>query len=243
MSRKSVLFFFCVLMLPFAGDGQVFDTARELKKLVSDLKSMKNISYDYEMDIKFPNGERDYLKGMMYMNNDDWLYYNECDAFVMIYTHHWFYKADHRKKTLTIVNMDKDYNKKLRKATEKDIFQNGAVTTFLDSVLLKKATVQRIGKNGDTLEIALSFPKNVTVRKMDVVYDSKNHVPVKYDMTVNHPWQRTPKGIQVIETRMNCRNFKSITDKTVYDESNFFSYKKGKLELKKYNDYKFSTKM
>jgi hypothetical protein len=234
--------FFAYMLLSLAVNGQALDTAVELKKLVSDFKSLKNMSYDYEMDIKFPDGQKDHVKGMTYLNSDDRLYYNDCDAFVMIYTQHWFYKADHRKKTLTIVNMDRDYDKRLKKATEKDIFQNGAVAMFLDSVLLKTATIKKMMHSKDTLVMVLDFPKRTFVKTMHIVFDLKSRLPAEYDMVVYHPWQKTPKGVQAIETRIQCSHFMK-PDKTITTERDFFSYENGRFELKKYNNYKFSTKM
>ena len=37
--------------------------------------------------------------------------------------------------------------------------------------------------------------------------------------------------------------FKKTEDKSMYKESNYFSYNNNKLELKKYNNYKLSEKM
>jgi outer membrane lipoprotein-sorting protein len=243
MSVKNVMRLLgLLLIMPYAMHGQAEDTAADLRNLVSDFKSLKNVSYDYEMEIKFPDGTHDRMKGNIYINNDDLLYFNDCDAFIMMYTEHWFYKADHRKKRLTLVNLDKNYNKKLKKATEKDIFQNGAVANFLDSVLLKTASIKKVKREKDTLEIAFDFPKKSLIRALNIAYDWKNHLLVRYEMTVKQPLQRTPKGIQVMETRIKCNDFRK-SYKTKYNENDFFSYKNGKPELKKYNNYKFSSKM
>ncbi|MCW3123052.1 MAG: hypothetical protein JWQ38_2544 [Flavipsychrobacter sp.] len=232
-----------ILLCGIAAQGQAIDTTRQLKLLVSELKGLKDMSYDYEMSISFPNGDHDHMKGVTYMNNDEWVYYNDCDAYEMLYTQKWLYKADHRKKILTIVDMNKDYNKKLKKATERDIFKNGAVTGFLDSIMLKTAIVKRLKTVHDTLSILLEFPRASEVKEMNVVYDIKGHLPVKYDMVVYHPWQKTPKGIQVIETKITCSSFKKVTEKGKYSEDGLFSYKTGKLELKKYKNYTITTKM
>ena len=224
-------------------DAQVLDTALELKKLVHDFKSFRNLGYDYVMDASFPNGEKDHFKGTSCLDNDDKLYFNDCDAFTILYTGHWFYKADHRKKTLVIVNLDKDNNKKLKATVEKDIFQNGAAITFLDSVVSKKAKIKKFQWSGDTLKVTLGFPQKEITQRIDIAYDTVSHLLASYSMTVDHPWQNTPKGIQVIETKIKCSDFKKITDKSEYEEENFFSYKNAKIELKKYNDYKLSDKM
>ena len=229
--------------MPVAASAQVTDTAAVLKKLVSEFKSLRNVGYSYVMNTSFPNGDKDQIKGTMFLDNENELYYNDCDAFTMLYTAHWFYKADHRNKTLTLVNLDKDYNKELKKATEKAIFQNGAAFTFLDSVIAKTATIKKMNNDGDMLKITLGFPKSQSAQKIELEYNEASQSFGSYNMTVHTPWRRTAKGIQVIETTIKCIDFKKVTDKSRYDERNFFFYNNGKLELKKYNNYKFSNKM
>ncbi len=245
MSKKNNLVFYLVMLLlaPFASVGQSYDTAGELKKIVIAFKALRNMGYDYKMDVQFPNMEHDHLKGLAYLSNDNKRYYNDCDAFTMIYTERWLYKADHRKKILTIVDINLDYNKKLKKATEKDIFQNGAVNTFLDSVLLKTARITSIARKDNVVEVDLVFRQTALVRNLHISYDEANHLPIQYNMTVHTPWQTTPKGVQVVETKIECNNFKQIADDKMFNEENLFSFKKGKFELKKYTDYKFSTQM
>jgi len=201
------------------------------------------MSYSYVMDASFPNGEKDHLKGTIYLDNDAQRYYNDCDAFTMIYTAHWLYKADHRNKKLAINNLDKENNKKLKTATEKDVFQNAAAITFLDSVVLKTAVVKKMKHEGNLLKVLLGFPKSALVQQIEVVYNIATNLPVSYDMMVSHPWQRTPKWGQVVQTRIKCSDFKKPSDKSSYDESNFFSYNKGDIELKKYKNYKLTVNM
>jgi hypothetical protein len=210
--------------------------------LVNSFKGLKNMGYSYEMASKFPNGDNDKIKGATYINNDDWIYYNDCDAFLMLYTRRYFYKADHRKRIVTFLDMDKGYNKKQRSATEKAIFQNGAVITFLDSIVLKTATVKKLTREGNVVEASLEFPKKALVKKFNITFDYTSNLPVNYEMTVYHPFQNTPKGVQVIESTIRCNDFKK-EGKNQFSENEIFSYKKGKLELKKYTNYRLSTKM
>ncbi len=224
--------------------AHTFDTTSELKQLVNDLKSFKNLSYDYTMDAKFPNGDKDHLKGVIYFDIDDKFYYNSCDAFTMIYTAHWFYKADHKNKTLTIINLDKQKgkDKELKKAIQKEMFQNGATTTFLDSIVLKTATIKKLKREAGMLYVKLGFPASMVVQKIDLVYNTSDNLLSSYDMVEFQPWQRTSKGIEGMEVEVKFNNFKKVTDQSMYRQDNFFSYKKSKLELKKYDNYKLSAK-
>jgi len=196
------------------------------------------MEYDYTMEVHFPNGDKDFLKGKSYINIDDKIYYNDCKSFTIIYTKKWFYKADHRKKTLLIINLNKDVDKKIKKEAYNQIFKNGAINTFLDSFVLKSASIKKI-KNEDSIHnVSLSFPGSSLVQKMDIEYNSTDNMLISYYMVVSQPWQRTPKGIQSIEEKIKFDHFKKVTDKNIYNESNYFSYAKKKIELKKYKEYK-----
>lgn len=223
--------------------GKPIDTTLVLTQLINNLESFKSLGYDYVMDAKFPNGDKDHIKGEAYSDNDKQFLYNNCDAYTMVYTKHWFYNADHRKKIVTVVNLDKNNNKKLKKATRNDILQNGTLTVFLDSIVLKKATIKKIKQESGITTIVLGFPKSMQIQELYLVYDTKNNFPVSYTMNVFQPMQKTASGIQGIKTSIKCSNFKKVTDLSVYNEHNYFSYNKGKLDFKKYNEYKLSTKM
>ena len=231
------------MLIPKTSVGHSIDTTAEIKNLVSIFKGFDNISYDYVMDATFPGGDKDQIKGYIYLDAKNKLYYNNSDAFLMLYTANWFYKADHRKKALTVIYLDKAKNKKQLKATEKDIFQNSAVSGFLDSIVMKKSKIKNINIENGMLHIILTFPKTVAVQKLDIVFDKRDSLPVSYFMTVVRPWHKTTKGIEVIETRINCTNFKKKADKNKYEESNFFSFDNKNLEIKKYKNYKLSCKI
>lgn len=235
--------FLIALLLSGTARAQSLDTAAELRQIGDQLRNFKNSGYDYTMEAQFPNGEKDQVKGYMYVNNEDKLLYNDCDAFTMIYSDHWLYKADHRKKTIDLVGLDKKDNKALKKSVEKDVFQNGATNPFLDSLVLKNAKIIKLKKNGDTVSVTLVFPKSKELKRMEIVYDGKNNSPVSYYASSFRQLQSSSKAVEGTEMHIHCSNFKIITDKSLYAQDRFFSYTNGKVELKKYNNYKLSTKM
>lgn len=230
-----------LLLMPLSVFAQKIDTAAVLRQLTEHVKGLADLSYDYNMDITFPNGEKDNLKGVIYLNAADKVYYNECSAFTMIYSGHWFYKADHIQKTLTIIDANKD--RKGKKAREAELFRNDAVTTFLDSFLLKKSTIQKYVHNGNMIDISLRFPTTASVRSMDILYNTASDVLQSCYVTTSQPWQRTANGIQTLDMKVRFSNFQKITDKQKYSEEKFFTYENRKIELKKYNNYKLSTKI
>jgi len=244
--KQSILIttsFFIFLILPARAFGQAFDTTLELRKLITEFVSLKNIGYSYVKNIEFPNGEKDRVIGKMHLSNDDKILFDSSDAFTMLYTSHWFYKADHRNKELSIVNLDNEKNKKLKKAVENDLFKNGAFETFMNNVVMKTAIVKKYKQEGDIVNISLKFPPSQNVKSIEIIYDRKNKLPVSYKMVVLQPWQRSPKGIQSIEAKVECSDFSKTIDKGALDLQSYFTCKKGKIELKKYDQYKLSEKI
>jgi len=242
MVARIILYCFTFLLIPLATGARDIDTSSELKNLVSIFKGFDNISYDYIMDGTFPGGEKDHIKGNIYIDTQNKLYYNNCDAFLMLYSANWYYKADHRKKLLTLIKLDKVKNKKQLIATENGLFRNSAVSKFLDSVVMKKAKTKYINLENGLLHIILGFPKTEAVQKMDIIFDKKDSMLVSYSMSVIYPLPKTQKGLEVIETSIKCTDFKNKPEKNKYEESNYFSYDDKKLEVKKYKNYKLSCK-
>jgi hypothetical protein len=247
--KKKVVRFTCSVGLVLAsvcGSARPIDSAAEIRNVAISLKQLRNVQYDYIKKVQFPNGEKDQLKGKILLDNDNSFLLNDCDAFTLIYGSHWFYRADHRKKTLQITSLEKDRGrgngKKQKKATEKDIFQNGAVTNFLDSVLLKKGKIKDIKKEGELTQLTVSFPSSENVRSIIIAYSDTGNMPLRYELEVFQPWRATPKGVEGVEAKIICTNFSSINEKTENIIGNFFIYKKGRIELKKYKAYKLLSK-
>lgn len=109
--------------------------------------------------------------------------------------------------------------------------------------MLKTGRLKSYRQEGGIVHATLWFPKSELVQLLDVVYDGMSKLPIGYEMTVAHPWQKTPKGMQVVETKIKCSSFRKISDKSPCDESNFFSYNKGKIVLKKYKEYTLYSKI
>jgi hypothetical protein len=214
-----------------------------LKQLIEDVKQLKNLSYDYKMDVEFPNGDKDHLQGMTYLNTDDKFYYNDCPAFTMIYSDKWFYKADHKNKTLTVIDLEKEENKKVKSGREKEIFKNGALNTFLDSFLMKRAIVKNFKQEGDTYDIQLGFKGSTNVKMLRVVYNNVNGLLISCEMLISEPWQKTANTIRSMQLKVKYDNFKKVVDKSMFSEAVFFSCDHRKLELKKYDNYKLTKKI
>lgn len=242
MIKRIVNIYLTVLFIPVASFAYSFDTASTLRKLISDLKDADNMTYKYVMSAKFPNGSSDRVEGKIYLDLGNKFYYNDCNAFTMLYSEQWFYKADHINKTIEIIDLTKEKDKQLRKKREENIFKKGALSTFLDSVMLKKGILKQMGYEGNVLKIAIRFPKTISIKAMSIDYDTLNDLPVNFNMTLRQQVS-TSVGTEITDMNVNCSNFQKENDKSLYREDMFFLYTKNKLSLKKYENYKLLPKI
>ncbi|PQJ10495.1 hypothetical protein CJD36_010995 [Flavipsychrobacter stenotrophus] len=153
-----------------------------------------------------------------------------------------FYKADHRQKTILFVNTDKNYDRQLKRKTEQDIFDGGAIEKYADTSMLRTAIIKEIKiSNEGVLSVVLSFPAGSLLRRLDLIYDKIKKMPVLYSVEVFQP---SPEGygpIKGVTVKMKCNNFTSRIEESELVSNQYFTYAQGKLELKKYNTYRTIT--
>lgn len=224
--------------------AQAIDTAARLNKIFAELKGLKNVSYDYTRKGEFPNGDKDELKGKVFISRDDQSLLDDCDGYTMLYNGKWMYNANHRQKTLAIMDMQKGANKKMKQEVEKQVFGGASLDAFTDSLILKKATIKKFASDGKGAEkLSLAFPAGNIIKSIYIEYDRNTATVLRYEMVVFQPVQKTAEGIKGLTTRIACTNFSKTIDKAVFRDDAFFTYAKGKLSLKKYTTYKLTTKI
>jgi hypothetical protein len=238
------IFVFYIVSVPFLVSGQNKNKGlNELKLIANELKTIKNMSYRYSLSAHYQNSDTDQVKGLVYVNNDKKLLFNDNNAFLVIYSSHWFYKADHRNKVVTILDLEKEKNRELKKSVEKDVFGNGAIATFIDSVVMKKGILKNFKEYNDTIQIEMGFPAWMNVKSISFIYDRKNQLFASYVIrTVYASGPSKGNTGDRIEV-MTCNDFSRNNDKRKYKESNYFSNGKNGLALKKYKKYKLISNL
>ncbi len=218
--------------------------AGELVKVSSALKQMHNLRYEYHMAETYPNGQTDQLKGEVFVGNDRKLFYNSNDAFTMLYTDVWFYKADHREKAIALVNLNKHLRKDFKLQMEKDLFAQNTVSLYLDSLVQRYATVKGLKRSGDTVRMELAFPANMQIKTISLEFNEKEKILISYTMRVFQPWHNDEFGKDKGTTEVvTCKNFKRISDNKAFGTDKFFVIKKNKVTLKKYGSYNLTSKL
>ncbi len=245
--RKLVIgyFFFIFLLLPGLIRAQRNGPyAGELVKIITALKQMQNVRYEYLLTATYPNGQTDRLKGEVFVGNDRKLFYNSNEAFTMLYTDVWFYKADHREKAIALVNLNKHLHKDFKQQMEKDLFAQNTVNLYLDSLVQRFATVKGLKKSGDTVRMDLIFPANMQIKTISLEFNDKDKILISYAMRIFQPWHDDEFGKDKGTTEViTCKNFKRISDKKAYSTDKFFVIKKDKVTLKKHGSYNLTSKL
>lgn len=241
---KYSLLLLVLVRLPFVVYGQTTThNISELAEISDELKSLKDLSYKYTFNINFPGNQNDRMKGQVFFDNDNKILFNNCNSFTLIYSKNWFYKADHRNKSVTIIDLNKEDNPDLKKAVEKDVFDNGSLINFIDSVVIKYGALKKFEQQGDIYKIEVVFPKSLRVKSLSMTYDKSKKLFVNYSLYIAYPVQQSKNKTEKITELMTCTDFKKIDHGLRHTEDDYFSVRKGVVTLKKYDKYKLSTKL
>ena len=215
----------------------------DVKKYLDFIRNSKGYAYQYSISAKYPNGQTDKVKGEVFADDSRKFMFNSCDAFTMIYTGKWYYKADHQSQEIAVIDLDKQYNKKYKSQLEESVFNNNGVNIFIDSFLLKRTSGIKKTQHRDTTNIEISFPKEVLVRSIKITFNEKKNEIISYAMTTYQPWPTDEFGKNKgTLTEVEYRN-EVVKDPGVYNSEKYFVVENGKVLLKKNSTYKLSTKL
>ncbi len=213
---------------------------RQAKEIMEGIKNTSEVSYNYTLNIRYPNGQKLRVSGSTYVNNKEKLLLNDNDAFTMFYTGHWFYKADHKARTVSIVDLDKEMDANNKKSIEKDLFENRVVMEFIDSILMKYGTLQSYERQQDSIKIEITFPIEL-IRGISLVYDAKNKELARYQLSTFMPTDETDNGLEGISQTMMCSGFKKGSAGKQYRLDSYFTIDHGNVVLKKYVKYRITN--
>ncbi len=229
--------------------AQKTDTAKRemLKNIFYEIKSEKQISYKYIITANFPDGTTQAVKGNVLIDADKKILVNDCSAMTLILTGDWYYNADHREKSVDIVNL-KNSKRRIAKEKAQDIAfgNNEIMDVYVDSAILKYGIIKQFIQKGDYVSIAITFPSQISIRSIDMIYDQKRKMPVVYTVKAYFPWPAKGdprfKGKGTTKT-VKCIDYRKDVEKNGYNTDNFFVVNSGIAVLKKYKTYKVKTEL
>lgn len=233
-----------ICQLPANLLAQRKDGREVVESILNTLKTMNRVSYDYEMLITYPDGNKQGIKGAVFIDNANKEMYNESDLQTVIFTGRWSYKADHVQKEVVIVNNEKHLNKKYRTEMEEQLFHNNSLSGFLDSVVLKKAQVKSYSRTNDTVRAELIFPKTHMIRSLSFSYDDAHKKFVSYSVTTFVPWTGDEKLKNNGTTNyIKCSRFAEGEKASGLALNGYFVVSGNKAILKKYTNYKLNSEL
>jgi hypothetical protein len=142
------------------------------------VKGLDIYSYETVTNAVFPNGKKDQMTTMVYMDRiHKRLSYNTNTEIVLL-TEKWAYQANHKKKTVGVFDVVR-YNEKNKKFLPQldAVFKNNIASTFMDSVVLHSGKLVSSKKSGDLLTFTLKFPASLTLEEMIIVYNTAKQLP------------------------------------------------------------------
>lgn len=234
-----LLVFLAVSAIPGWSQVGAMEQARNILK---EAISAKDVSYSYTMIASYPNGQSGKLWGTMYLSSTKRQLVNDNNAYTMLYDSHWFYKADHETKIVTIVNLDKEYPADEKQRIEQDVFGKAVVMEFVDSLLFRFGRIKSYTARHDTLRFEFEISDDF-VKSLTLAYDNKHKCIVDYGFKTFSPTDIEGETVNGIEQTVLCNHFRRGNKGVSRSASDFFDVKGGQVKLKKYTKYKVDTKL
>ena len=87
-----------------------------IKQIFNELKTIDSEAYKYSMTLEYPNDQVERIDGEVYINNEEKIFFNQSNEFTIIYDTKWLYKANHKAKSIKIVDLTNYKNKQEKTA-------------------------------------------------------------------------------------------------------------------------------
>lgn len=228
---KRNIFLVLLLAISCIAKGQL-QLPAEINEIREQLQNASAMSYDYAIEQRLPDGTVNRTKGKAELSKR---FYQESNTEqLVIQTDRWFYKLDHASKSIFIIDVRKVRNKLFKGKTSSNPF-----SVVPDSILLKYGKVDVKKQNG-IAKINISFTTDVLINSIYLEYDLTKKIPLVYKVNMKMSygidgWNYEEKFMDQILT---ANNF-SLKDEAKKEKlSDYFSYEKGKIRLKKFTQYK-----
>lgn len=211
------------------------DKFRYKEEIFSTLKQITSYGYNYSLTMIYPDKTSQTLHGRMFVNAKEKVMYNSTEAFELIYTNNWYYRAEHDAKKVVVMDMNKRLNDTAKAELEADLFTNKLYATLIDSVILKNTIISFYKKHSDTVSLSLLVTRNSTspIRRIDVEYSVSKRLPIS--MTYYNYYLMGAGYGNNISQVIRCTNFSN--DEASIDLSRYFLVTGDKINLKKYPNY------
>jgi hypothetical protein len=229
-----------LLSVPCTVGQQVKDSKQKVQSVVNALKEVPAYGYKYTIELTYPDGNKETVKGEMSLDRKTRVMLNVNSNNIIYYSDSWIYKVDHDKKEVVVINAKKYARDSMKLGVDKDVFDNSLMNEFLDSFVLKEAKIQSVSEKKDTISFSLIFPYT-GIRKMELKYNTKVKMPIYMMVECFYPWEGKPikNGRDGTTQIIRCTSYNQKPVKNNIEQ--YFIVKNGKVVLNKFKDYKLSS--
>lgn len=212
-------------------------TKSDLEKIMLQLQEMDVYSYRTEIRAVFPNGQRDTLRETLHLDRGRKRLWSKNNVRLLVFSEGWLYKADYEHKTVSVLNAEK-YNKKYGDYIPdlETVFDHSAMTTLLDSVILKQAILRFSKREGTLSTFRLSFPQGSYLKEMTLVYNHTTQLPES--ILFKAFYAEGGSGTTYVTRSFD---YKRSVSEVLFELGQYFAIRSGKVELKQYKDYKLDA--
>lgn len=238
--RKYGILIAFYLLCCLQGYSQVQGDISKLKEIAAAIKETRVYGYHYEMKVTYPDGQMDKLVGKNYIDGDNKVMFNENQDYIILLTPHWYYKADHLQKSVTLVNLQQHDNDANKVTYRGNIFSGSTTAYFLDSVVMKYGILKDYRESGDTVLLAFEFKINSPIRKMEVSYNSRTHLPIRIITEAfypDEPFDIVGSDGGTLQTIIT-EDYQKTIRMQPGDVEKYFNVKSGKVRLHQFKNYK-----
>lgn len=246
MQRTTITGLGLALLIMFSGQlsAQALSPLDKLKEITRQIKTMKTYGYDYEINAIFPNGQTDRLTGETFTDGANMMLFNKSNAHTILLSPNWLYRADHRNKSITVVNLSRHFNHKDQQEWYDGMFNSNISSGFLDSIVVKHGVLKAYRERNDTVSIEVVFSVPIPLKKIELTFDYKNKIPVAVKIHSFYPQDESttdqPGKIGTSHT-VSCTNYRKDIRMFPADFIKYFAVKGEKIELSQYRNYKLHT--
>jgi len=224
--------------------GQTPSPQTIVRSVFKQMEHLRKVSFRYTINAEFPDDKVEQLKGEARFDNDHKLMFNDSKHQTVIYNDNWFYKADHSRHIVSVINLDKR-GKVQEDKMSNNVFGNGFMNTYIDSTVLKYARIKNCKNKGDSMDIQLAFPPNMNLKTIHLVFDLKQQLPVSISMGLYYPWPGKEQKLKGKGTtyEISYYDYNYSFDYKNYTVDHYFRVSAGKVAALKFDKYKLITQL
>lgn len=202
------------------------------------LRDLDEFSYNYKINIQFPDGQKDSIIGETFSSRQKGIVYSSSGLNTVLYNGDWYMNADHILKKVVVYPMNKRFNTGIADSIKTSIFQFSYYKEWMDSLVLKYGTVNGALVSKDRISYTITFQPNIPIRKIAVVFNLKKNMPERIEVEAVVEEDEDGKTI----SRMVCTDYKThIEERKISMDTYCQTGDKQRIKLTKFKNYKLIT--